>query len=227
MPDTSLSTVAESDVTHIGANPPAGESGETGGADRSIADLERELSDALAGEARLTRRLDDQRAHSAALAGDLLEAHRRAIEAMIEEATRQCETTIAEAEAFRAEARDDARREATQITEQAMSKAKATLAEAQEEAAVIIASRRGELVAIEAEARRRMEQLAAEEKELTDKVEIAARIYAGLQLTLKEVAEASINELAEAKTSLSKLLAKTATPRRRTDDPEPITDRVS
>jgi DNA repair exonuclease SbcCD ATPase subunit len=170
-----------------------------------VADLERELAQAATQEAELAYELDTQRARRAALAEELRGAHEQALAVSVAEATRRGDAILSEAEAFGETARKDAEREATRITRQAFAEAKETLAGAEQKGAALLEARQQEVVAIEAEATRRVEELETEHEALTHRVEVAKTIYEELQNTLKLVAETSLAELGEAKASLARL----------------------
>lgn len=191
-------------------------------AEQRIAALESQLSEATVVETDMVGQLEEHRARIAALAADVQQAQREAMAARLEEAERSRRDILEEAEAFRTSARQQAEREATQITDQAFAKSKSILAAAEEEAAGILAARQRELAAVEAEAKERIDALEATEEDVLGRVEVAKRIYEELQETLQAVAQASINELSEAKTALGRLQPdRPVTPRRRSDDPRP------
>lgn len=187
-----------------------------------VADLERELSQAATQEAEVAHELDVQRARRAGLAEELRGAHEQALAVSVADATRRADAILSEAEAFEATSRKDAEREATRITKQAFTEAIETLAGAEQEGAALLEARQQELVAVEAEATRRVEELETEHEALTYRVEVAKTIYEELQNTLKLVAESSLTELAEAKASLARLDPDPPnTPQRRSNDQRP------
>ena len=186
-----------------------------------IAELEHKLSAAATQEVELAHRLDTQRAQNAALAEELRDAHDEAIAASIEEATRRSDAILTEAET----SRKDAEREAIRIIKEAFAEAKEILAEAEQEGAAIVKARQQELAAVELDATRRVEELETQHEELADRIELARKIYEELQGTLKQVAQTSLAELAEAKASLARLdPSPPTTPRRRSIDRRPSPD---
>jgi chromosome segregation ATPase len=189
--------------------------------EQRIAALESQLSEATVLETDMVHQLEEHRDRIAALAADVQHAQQEAMAARLKEAERSRQDILEEAEAFRTSAREEAEREATQITDQAFAKSRSILAAAEEEAAGILAARQSELAAVEAEAKERIDALKATEEDVLGRVEVAKRIYEELQETLQAVAQASINELSEAKTALGRLQPadRPATPRRRSDDP--------
>jgi chromosome segregation ATPase len=190
--------------------------------EQKIAALESQLSEATVVESDMVHQLEEHRARIAALATDVQQAQREAMAAELEEANRDRQAILEEAEAFRANAREEAEREAAQITEQAFAKSRSILAAAEDEAAAILVARQSEIAAAEADAQQRIDDLEAKEEEVLGRVEVAKRIYEELQETLQAVAQASINELSEAKTALGRLQPDRPTsPRRRSDDPRP------
>ena len=187
-----------------------------------VADLERKLSQAATQEAELAHELDIQRARRAAVAEELRGAHEQALAVSVAEATRRGDAILSEAKAFSDTARKDAEREATRITKQAFAEARETIAGAEQKGAALLEARQQELVAVEAEATRRVEELETEHEALTHRVDLAKTIYEELQNTLKLVAKTSLTELAEAKASLARLdLDRPTTPQRRSNNQRP------
>lgn len=205
---------AHADVVHQEhANPAVGD------ADGRIAELEDQLSEAIALETEMEHHLGDQRRRSTALVEDLRKATEEAANAAVAEADLRRDAILAEAKTMRASATEDAEREAAQITQQAFKKSKSIVAAAEQEAAAILDAQQRELATLEDEVTQRIEALEAQEAELLARVEIAKTIYEELQETLQTVAQASINELASAKIALAKMQpGQSPTPLRRSDD---------
>lgn len=215
MPDKPPLTLVEPGTD---SNPDSGDASDSTHEQR-IADLESSLSVAAAKEAELVQQLEDQRTRRAELIEQVRSAHQDAIAASAAEATRRHDAIVAEAESFYESSRQDALREAKQITDQALSKAETRLAEAKEEAEAVIAERLREFASEEAAAEQRIEELESQEAAVRGRLEIAQQLYEELQDTLKAVAEASIKELAEAKTSMAQIQPPASPlPRRRAED---------
>lgn len=188
-------------------------------ADERIAHLGDRLAEAIALELEMTQHLADHRSRTADLADRLRHAREEAAAAAVAEADQRREAILAEAEAARTAALRDAEREATQITRQAFAKSRSIVTAAEEEAASVLDARQRELAGLEADATQRLQALMAEEDELLGRIEVAKKIYEELQETLQAVAQASINELATAKSALAEMQPlRSTTPRRRNDD---------
>ncbi len=172
---------------------------------RTIADVERELSQAAAERADLISQLETQYAQWVTLAEQLRANCEQTVASFEERAARQRDQTIAESEALREAYRAEAERESTRIIEHASARAEELLAEAERKGAAIVDARREELATTEAEATERIRELETIEENLAHRVEVARRIYDELEETLKLIAETSIRELADARASLANL----------------------
>ena len=173
--------------------------------DQHIAELERELEEAIDQEAETTRQLKTKHVKTAAADQQLREARVEATRLSLDEATQIRAAMIAEAEAVLETSRIEAERKASVITKQAFNQARETLAEAKREGEAIVDNGRENLRVVEADAVKRIAALDAEHRTLTQKLGVMETIYNELQETLQLVAKTSVQELAETQDSLKQL----------------------
>ena len=173
--------------------------------DQHIAELERELEEAIDQEAETTRQLKTKHVKTAAVDQQLREAREEATRLSLDEATQIRAAMVAEAEALLETSRIEAERKASAITEQAFNRAKETLVEAEREGVAIVDDGRENLRVVEADAVKRIAALDAEHRTLTQKLGVMETIYNELKETLQLVAKTSVQELAEKQESLRQL----------------------
>ena len=173
--------------------------------DQHIAELERELEEAIDQEAETTRQLKTKHVKTAAVDQQLREARVEATRLSLDEATRIRAAMIAETEALHETTRIEAERKASKVTEQAFNQARESLAEAKREGEAIVDDGRENLRVVEADAVKRIAALDVEHRTLTQKLGVVETIYNELQETLQLVAKTSVQELAETQESLRQL----------------------
>lgn len=190
-----------------------------------IATLQGELEAVAERETETARELDTRRELRATVERQLFEVREEAARLMVVEASRTRDAMLAEAEESLEASRLDAERQAGRITKTASDQANNLLAEARREADAILDDGRERLDALEAEVADRVADLDTERQDLAYQLSVMAAIYDDLQATLQLVAETSIKELVEAKSSLVQLDPSAPnTPRRRSGEKQPSSD---
>lgn len=193
--------------------------------EKRIATLQGELEAVADRETETARELVTRRELRATVENQLFEVREEASRLMLVEASGARDAMLAEAEESLEASRLDAEREAGRITKTASDQANNLLAEARREADAIMDDGRERLGAYEAEVADRVADLDTERQDLAYQLSAMAAIYDDLQATLQLVAETSIKELVEAKSSLAQLDPSAGnTPRRRSREKQPSSD---
>jgi len=170
-----------------------------------IANLEGESKEAADQEAETAQILDSERKRRAALDQQLYEAREEAARLILDEASQTSNAKRAEAEELLQATRVQAEREAGRVTKRAFDEATEMIATARRDAVAIVDAGRDEVKAFEDDAAQRMADLDTDHQELTDRLGVMETTYDKLVVTLKLVAETSIEDLVNKQDSLKQL----------------------